>query len=354
MTRWRDARATELFGIADPILLGAFGGVSSVDLVAIVSEAGGLGAYGLYGYDGERITRAAADIRERTSKPFALNLWLPHDDDHELVLGERAYAQAVRSLAPFFDEVGMTPPPKPARYLPSFDEQIAAVFEARPAALSFVFGVPSPKVLERAKSLGIVTVGTATTVAEAVALDAAGVDAIVASGAEAGGHRVSFLRAPGRSLVGTFALVPQVVDAVGVPVVAAGGIADGRGVAAALTLGASAAQVGTAFLATDQSAAVPAYREVLRSERARETELTTVPSGRLARAIPNRLTAHEGAPAPFPAQNWLTGRFRAAAAERGDVERMSLWAGQAARLSTETDARELYARLVGEATALLP
>jgi nitronate monooxygenase len=220
--------------------------------------------------------------------------------------------------------------------------------DAAPAVLSLVFGVPSERLLAAARSRGIRVVGTATTVAEAVALDAAGVDAIVATGAEAAGHRVSFLRSAEHSLVGTFALVPLVVDAVDVPVIAAGGIADRRGVAAAFALGASGVQVGSAFLRTRQSAATQAHREAIAAAADTTTVLTRAMSGRLARGIPNRAMRTietGGVIAPFPAQNWVTGQFRAEAGRRGDGDLVSLWAGQAAGLATRDDAAEVFAEL---------
>jgi nitronate monooxygenase len=210
--------------------------------------------------------------------------------------------------------------------------------------------------VDEANRRGIVLVGTATTVAEAVALEAGGVDAVVASGMESGGHRVSFLKPAADSLVGTFALVPQVVDAVSIPVIAAGGIADRRGYAAALALGADAVQVGTAFLATRESAAVPAYRALLHSPAARETVLTRALSGRLARGIPNRfiaeLAAAEAGIAPFPVQNWLTGRFRPQAAAQGNTELMSLWAGQSASLIRHESAADVLAELLAGSPVL--
>ena len=280
---WRDTPATRLFGIEMPIVLGPFGGLSSVKLTAAVSEAGGLGSYGLYGYDYDRITTTARDLARATSKPFALNLWLPHEESDETRPDEETFGHYLDVLRPYFDELEVEFPLRPAAYLPPFDEQLAAALEARPAVLSFVFGIPSAQVLDAARGLCILTVGTATTVDEAIALDSAGVDAIVATGMEAGGHRVSFLRKPEDSLVGTFALVPQVADAVSVPVIAAGGIADGRGVAAAINLGAHAVQIGTAFLATEESEAAPVHRAAIGSEGAGHTVLTKALSGRLAR-----------------------------------------------------------------------
>lgn len=348
-------RATALFGIDVPVMLGAFGGVSSVALVAAVSEGGGLGSYGLYGYGAERIRETTAAIRVATSRPFALNLWLPYIAPGEADVSAEGFAEHAELLRPYFEELGLPLPEQPESYLPPFEEQLDAVFEARPAVLSLVFGAPSAALIDRARALGIVVVGTATTVEEALALETAGVDAVVASGMEAGGHRVSFLRPAEESLVGTFALVPRIVDAVSVPVIAAGGIADGRGLAAATMLGADAVQVGTAFLATEESAAVEPYREILRSAAASETVLTRAPSGRLARGIPNRLTRElaDAAIAPFPVQNWLTGRFRPAAAERGVTDLMSLWAGQAAPLLRHHRASDVLTTMVADAERLL-
>ncbi|KQR47898.1 2-nitropropane dioxygenase [Microbacterium sp. Leaf161] len=339
-----DLRA--LLGIEHPIVLGPFGGLSSVALAAAVSEAGGLGGYGLYGYDGDRIRSTVASLREATSRPFAVNIWLPTGDEVEPNPQHTVFAQA---LQPFYDAVGLEVPTRPERYVPPLDEQLDAIWESAPPVLSTVFGIPSGDLIEQAHRRGIRVVATATTVAEAAALADAGVDAVIATGFEAGGHRVSFLRPPEESLVGTFSLVPQVVDAVDVPVIAAGGIADRRGVAAAFALGASAVQVGTAFLATVESAANQAHRDAIRSTPADGTVLTRAMSGRLARGVRNRaVRAIEagGIIAPFPMQNWLTGKFRAAAGEQNLGELQSLWMGQAAPLARYSTAAEAFAELV--------
>ncbi|WP_194421625.1 NAD(P)H-dependent flavin oxidoreductase [Microbacterium abyssi] len=336
----------DILGVRHPILLGAFGGLSSVTLTAAVSEAGGLGAYGLYGYDGDRVRSTAADLREATDKPFALNIWLPTGDEVEPGPQHTVFAQV---LEPFYAAVGVEVPHRPEHYVPTLEEQLDAIWDAAPAALSVVYGVPSAEVVEEAHGRGIRVIGTATTVAEAVALEAGGVDVIIASGAEAAGHRVSFLRPAEESLVGTFALVPQVADAVGIPVVAAGGIADRRGVAAALALGASGVQVGTAFLATRESAANDAHRAAIRATAADESVLTRAMSGRLARGARNRAVRAieaSGTIAPFPMQNWLTGRFRSAAGEQNLGELQSLWLGQAAPLATRDTAAEVFAELL--------
>jgi len=348
-------RITSLFGIDLPVLLGPFGGMSSVGLAAAVSNAGGLGSYGLYGYTAGRIRETAAQLAAATDRPIALNLWLPLDGTDEFVEERDLFEHHRAALKPYFDDLGLPLPDMPDRYLPAFEDQLEATLAARPAVVSFVFGVPDASVIERAHTAGSLVVGAATTVAEAVALEAGGVDAVVATGMEAGGHRVSFLRPAEESLVGTFALIPQVVDAVAIPVIAAGGIADGRGLAAALMLGADAVQVGSALLATEESAAAPAYRAALRGPDAAHTVLTRALSGRLARGIPNRLT-REVQPAdiaPFPVQNWLTGQFRPTAAEVGRSELMSLWAGQATPLVQHTHAAEAIADMVQTARTLL-
>lgn len=340
-----------LTGIETPIVLGPFGGLSSVELTAAVSEAGGLGSFGLYGYCAERIHAVAAELRTRTARPFALNLWLPlaaAGEHPERGFDRAEYDSAVAAFGALFVEAGVEPPSWPVPPLPDFGEQLEAALAADPAVLSFVFGVPAPEVVDAAHRRGIAVLGTATTVPEALALEAGGVDAIVASGPEAGGHRPSFLAEPEASLVGGLSLIPQVVDAVSIPVIAAGGIADRRGVAAAFALGAAGAQIGSAFLATRQSVAPAVHRDRIRATLAHETALTRSMSGRLARGLPNhavRTIESSGAAASFPLQNILTGVFRRAAAEHGQVELLSLWMGQSARLSRLDDAGEVFAEL---------
>lgn len=339
-------RLTRLLGIEQSIVLAPFGGMSSVELTARVSELGGLGSYGLYGYDADRIRRTADELREATERPFALNLWLPTGAEREPEAEE--FARAAEGMRALFEEVGLELPARPESYLPPFQEQLQAALDARPAALSFVFGVPSEDVVEAAHERGIAVIGSATTVDEAAALQTGGVDAVVATGAEAAGHKVSFLDAAERSLVGLFALIPQVRDAVDLPVIAAGGIADRRGVAAAFALGAEGVQVGTSFLRTRESAASDAHRAAMEETPAHASVLTRAMSARLARGARNRAVSTieaADAIAPFPAQNWLTGRFRAAAGQQGNGELQSLWLGQASRLATRDTADAVFAEL---------
>jgi len=306
---------------------------------------------------GAQIKEVTNSIRARTQRPFALNLWIPFQDSDNPDISDAAFAQNIQRLMPYYQELGMSPPTRPERFMPRYDEQIEALLEARPAAFSFVFGVPSPEIMRRCRELEIVTIGAATTPDEAIALELAGVDLIVATGFEAGGHRVSFLRAAEQSLTGTFALIPQVVDAVKVPVIAAGGISDGRGIAAALALGAQGVQIGTAFLACAESAASETHRRMLFSPDAKFTALTRVFSGRLARGIRNRfldeLSAEETKLPPYPIQNWFTGSIKAAAVKQDRADLMSLWAGQAAPLLRHRDARSLMAALLEETSAVL-
>ncbi|CAM5376558.1 NAD(P)H-dependent flavin oxidoreductase [Streptomyces tanashiensis] len=336
-------RFGDLVGIPLPVVQGPFGGgLSSVELAAAVSEGGGLGSYGAHIHTPEEITALVARLRAATGRPFAVNLWVPQEGERT-GLPEAALAEHIERLRPYYEELGVRPPSAgEIRAWPDFDAQLDALIAAAPPVISLVMGLPPRRLVAEARRRGIVVVGTATTVEEAVALEAAGVDAVVASGSDAGGHRGAFLRPVRESLVGTFSLVPQVADAVTVPVVAAGGIADGRGVAAALALGADAVQVGTGFLATRESGASEAHRRVLGTPEARTTVLTRLFSGRTARGIPNGfvrdMAAHEERVPPYPVQNVLMGPVRRAAAEQGRPEYVNLWAGQAAALAQEPSA----------------
>jgi nitronate monooxygenase len=350
---WTSTKITQRLGLDVPIVQGPFGsGLSAVDLVVAVCEAGGLGSFGVHHLDGTGIRQVAASIRERTRRPFALNLWIPLLKDTDAELSDARYSLALSALHPYFAELGVAPPERPTRFIPNYQEQIEAVLEVGPAVFSFVFGIPEVDVLEQCRRRGIATIGAATTPDEAVALEQAGVEMIVATGFEAGGHRVSFMRSAEQSLTGTLSLVPQVVDSVRVPVIAAGGIADGRGVAAALCLGAQAVQIGTAFLACEESSASALHREKLRSADARYTALTRVFTGRLARGIDNRfvqqMKAHEPSIAPYPMQAWLTAQLKSAALSQSRADLLALWCGQSAPLLRHKNARALMESLIAQ------
>lgn len=342
-----------LLGLEHPVVQGPFGGgPSSVALAAAVSGAGGLGSFGAHHLSPDALTELVKELRAATSRPFAVNLWVPQPGEQET----RATTADVERIHPYYAELGL-PDPSTERHLPDFDDQLDALLAAEPPVISLVMGLPPRRAVDEARRRGIVLTGTATTVAEAEALQAAGVDAVVASGSDAGGHRGAFLAPVRESLVGTFSLVPQVVDAVTVPVVAAGGITDGRGVAAALLLGADAVQIGTGFLACDESAAPDVHRRALLSPEARTTVLTRLFSGRTARGIDNRfareMAAHEEAVPAYPAQNALMKPLRAEAAARGRSDLTNLWSGQAAGLATGGPAAAYLATVVADAERLL-
>lgn len=344
---WKDTSVTRRLALDAPIIQGPFGsGLSSVDLVVAVSESGGLGSFGAHHLDAAGIREVAAKIRARTRRSFALNLWIPHQGSDDPPLTDAQWHGALELLKPWFDELRVPLPDRPVRFMPRYDEQIETVLELKPPVFSFVFGVPAPEILDRCRRAGIATLGAATTPDEAKLLADAGVDMVVATGMEAGGHRVSFLREPEDSLTGTLALVPAVAETVRVPVIAAGGIADARGIAAALALGADAAQIGTAFLACEESNASALHRQMLFSEAARRTSLTRAFTGRLARSIHNdfidRLKGREAEFPPYPVQGWLTGRLKEAAVKAGRADVVSLWAGQGAGLLRHRKAGELF------------
>jgi nitronate monooxygenase len=353
---WKDTAVSRRLKLDAPLIQGPFGsGLSSVDLVVAVSEGGGLGSFGAHHLDGAGIRDVAARIRARTTRCFALNLWIPLRDRDDPQLSDAQWRAALDLLAPFYRELDVPLPSRPARFGPRYEEQVETLLELRPPVFSFVFGVPTAGVLERCRRAGIVTLGAATTPDEAKLLADAGVDMIVATGMEAGGHRVSFLREPEECLTGTLSLIPQVVDSVQVPVIAAGGIADGRGIQSVLRLGAAAAQIGTAFLACEESNAAPLHRQALFSEGARRTSLTRAFTGRLARSIRNEfieaLAGHESRLPPYPVQAWLTAQLRAAALAAGRTDVISLWSGQSARLLRHRRAAALLAWLTADASA---
>jgi nitronate monooxygenase len=351
-----DSRLAAALELAHPIVQGPFGGgLSSVALAAAVSNLGGLGSFGAVNLAADRIQALVAELRAATSKPFNINLWVEDHDAGGLEISDEAYARALAVLAPYFSELGIDLPAKPARFHHPFAEQIEALIEAAPPVFSFVYGAPAPAILAACRRRGIFTIGTATTLAEAEALDAAGVDAIVATGMEAGGHRVSFIGAAEDNLTGTFALTQLVAPRVKAPVIAAGGICDAKSMAAARMLGADAVQIGTAFLACEESNAPVAHRQKLFSADTRRTVLTRAFTGRLARSIANRwveeLAPHLSELPPFPIQSWIAAQLKAAAASAGRSDVISLWSGQIAPNLVHRTAADLMRSLVTPLTS---
>ncbi|GAC1305083.1 MAG: nitronate monooxygenase [Vulcanimicrobiaceae bacterium] len=332
-----------------PIVLAPLGGAATVALAAAVSNARGFAILPCAYAAPDDIERDIAALRAATTRPFGVNLFI---EAQPYVADDAAIARAHRRLAAYRAELGLAQPAAAQRPPERYAAQIEAVLRARPAVFTFTFGLPDAVTLQRFRAAGIFTLGTATTVAEARALAAAGVDGIVAQGAEAGAHRGTFLAPVEASLIGTLALVPQVVDATRLPVIAAGGIGDGRGVAAVLALGAQAAALGTSFLLARESGIAPAYRAALRGPAVHDTVVTRAFSGRAARGIRNRATsdfAGDGDVAPYPFQNAMTRDIRVAAAAQGRGEFLSLWAGQAAALAREDAAAAIVATLASEA-----
>jgi nitronate monooxygenase len=350
--RWNENRLTAKLGIGCPVIQGPLGGLSSQKLTAAVSNFGGLGSFGAHGLAPESIKEAIAEIRSLTSKPFAMNLWVSMEDEGARTSDENAFN---RSLAPLTSHLAAVGAPRPTfkPYSPArFEDQVRVLLDAKVPVFSFIFGIPPREVLKECRAKSIVTIGTATTPEEGAALQEAGVDAIVASGFEAGGHRGSFLRAAEDSLTGTLSLVPQIVDNVDVPVIAAGGIGDARGVVAALALGAEGVQMGTVFLACEESGASLLHRQALRGKKAGHTALTKGFTGRLARGIHNRLLQElnqEGtAVLPYPLQRSLVRNLAIPAEAAGRSDLLPLWAGQSANLSTCTDVSSFLTSLVEE------
>jgi nitronate monooxygenase len=338
---WNQNRLTAKLGIDYPIIQGPLGGLSSQRLTAAVSNFGGLGSFGAHGLAPDAIQEVIAEIRALTSRPFAMNLWVSMEDEGARTSGEEGFNRSLRPLAVHLDALE-APRPTYNPYSPiRFEDQTRALLDAKVPAFSFIFGIPPKEILEECRAKGIVTIGAATTPDEAAALQDAGVDAIAASGFEAGGHRGSFQRAAEDSLTGTLSLVPQVVDMVDVPVIAAGGIGDARGVVAALALGAEGVQMGTAFLASEESGASRLHREALLGKNAGHTGLTKGFTGRLARGIHNRLMEElnrEGTEIlPYPLQRGLVRNLTIAAEAAGRADLLQMWAGQSASLSTYTD-----------------
>ena len=350
--RWNENRLTAKLGIDYPVIQGPLGGLSSQKLTAAVSNFGGLGSFGAHGLAPEAIKEVIGQIRSLTSKPFAMNLWESMEDEGARTSAENAFNRSLAPLTTHLAALG-APHPKFKPYSPArFEDQARVLLDAKVPVFSFIFGIPPREILEECRAKSIVTIGTATTPEEGVALQEAGVDVIVASGFEAGGHRGSFLRSAEDSLTGTLSLVPQITDKANVPVIAAGGIADARGVIAALALGAEGVQMGTVFLACEESGASLIHRQALRGKTAGHTALTKGFTGRLARGIHNRLLQElnqEGtAVLPYPLQRSLVRNLAIPAEAAGRWDLLPLWAGQSANLSTCTDVSGFLTSLVEE------
>jgi nitronate monooxygenase len=337
-------------GLDHPIMQAPMGGgPSTPELVAAVCEAGGMGWLACAYLTPKQIREQVKAVRKLTSRPFGLNLfvggWARNADRTQV-------ASMMRLLKDMHAELGLEPPGVPGIPADPFPSQFEAVVDARPAAFSFTFGIPRSDDIARLKELGVSAIGTATTVREAKILATSGVDAVIAQGEEAGAHRGTFAGTFEQSMVPTLDLVRAITRETDLPVLAAGGLMDGFDVAAALEAGASAALLGTAFLACPESGASAAYKEALLNAREDDTVVTRAFSGRPARGLRNRFVREVEDSAteipPYPLQNALTRPMRQAAADRGDAGRLSLWAGRGVARIRKMPAAELVGTMRSE------
>lgn len=345
---WNETPLAKKLGLAWPIIQAPMAGAAAPELALAVCEAGGLGTLSVAMAKPAQIAEQASFLRAHTKAPFALNLFAfePGTASAEQI------ARMQARLAPIRAELGIPPPSSELAKPEDLDAQYRAAIDARPAVFSFTFGIPRREYLDAFRKLGTLLVGTATNLDEALALEQAGVDALCAQGSEAGGHRGTFIGRAEDALIGTMALVPLIAAKVKLPVIAAGGIMDGRGIAAALALGAQAAQLGTAFLACPETQLQPLHLAALKSPAAARTRVTRAYSGRAARGIVNRLMEHLDAHPeellPYPLQSAAIRDIRAAANAQARWELQQLWAGQGAPLVRALPAGELLRTLARE------
>lgn len=345
---WPNRRFLDLVGSRQPIVQAPMAGASGVELCIAAMQGGALGSLPCAMLSPAEVREQFAKVRHQSSDPFALNFFCH-------AMPQQADDGPWRALLqPYYDEFGVEPGSGGALRLPFVEDMCRVVEELRPPVVSFHFGLPEERLLARVKAAGVVVVGNATTVPEACWLEQRGADAIIAQGFEAGGHTGRFLGSDPAEALGLFALLPQAVDAVSVPVIAAGGIADGRGVAAAFMLGASAVQLGTAYLHTPEARISSAHRKQLKDGR---TIFTNLMTGGLARGLHGRLVDELGpvrkeAPA-YPLASAALAPLRAAAERRGEYGFGPMWAGQSTPLGKPVGAAELSRRLAADALALL-
>ena len=337
-------------GLQGPLIQAPMaGGATTPELVAAVSNAGALGSLGGTYLAPAELEKAIRQIKALTQRPFAVNLFARPPQPTP---SEAQIEAALSATESYRRELGLPEPKLRPPFMPDFEQQFAVILSERPAVFSFTFGLLDEGLLQECRRRRILTVGTGTTLDEGMALEKIGVDAVVAQGAEAGAHRGTFSAEQEDLLIGVAALVPTLASTLAVPVIAAGGIMDGRGIAAAVALGAAAAQLGTAFLCCEESGISKPYRNALLDPQRKATRLTRAFSGRWARGLENRfmleMAAKENAILPFPAQNELTQDIRKKAAQLGLPEYLSLWAGQGVGLIRSMKAGTLVETLFEE------
>lgn len=347
---WKKTRLTNQLNVALPIIQAPMaGGATTPELVTAVSNAGGLGSLGAGYMSPSEIRQAIKRIRELTQAPFAVNLFIPEKYRATPTQMQKACDDINQSCRELDSKIAPINPP----YAENFDEQVRVIIEEKVPVFSYTFGLLDTKWIQQLKKNHILLIGTATTLPEAKALEASGgVDLIVAQGSEAGGHRGTFLEIPEHALIGVMSLIPQLADNMTTPIIAAGGIMDGRSIVAALTLGASGVQMGTAFLSCHESGVPKVYKQTLLNQIQDHTRLTRAFSGKLARGINNQFiedfNRKDAIILDYPIQNALTAKMRVAAKAQNNINFMSLWAGQSAFKCRSMGAAELMASLVKE------
>ena len=351
---WNNTPVTKILKIKLPIIQAPMaGGITTPKLVANVSNAGGLGTLGAGYMSPEEIKKNIRKIRTLTNKPFAVNLFIPETP----YVPKEQLRTMISTLKKSFPAITKKIQPVKPPYMPSFDEQIKVIIAEKVPVFSFTFGVLEEKWIEKLKANKIKIIGTATTASEAALLEFEGVDLVIAQGYEAGGHHGNFMETTGSSLIGTFALIPQLLTHVNIPVIAAGGIMDARGILAAMTLGAEGVQMGTAFITCPESGASSQYKNRLLKLREDHTTLTRAFSGKLARCVKNKFTMQmkifQHQFLDYPAQNALTKQLRETAEKKDLADYSSFYAGQGACMSQGLTADKLIKQLNKGVTQLI-
>ncbi|MBI5971881.1 NAD(P)H-dependent flavin oxidoreductase [Staphylococcus caledonicus] len=352
---WHSNSLTETLNIKYPIIQAGMAGSTTPELVATVSNKGGLGCIGAGYFTADKLEQEIQEVRSMTAQPFGVNLFVPSRNNYTQDQVEHMNAW----LKPYRKALDLEEPVVNITEEQQFSNAIDMVIKHKVPICCFTFGLPSQETISKLKQANVKLVGTATSVEEAIENERAGMDVVVAQGSEAGGHRGSFLSKNQQSqpLIGTMSLVPQVTEHVSIPVIAAGGIMDSRGILASLILGAQGVQMGTAFLTTEESGANEVVKHGILNSKETDTRVTDVFSGKLARGINNEfaesLAKYDGEIPPYPVQNQLTNTIRKTAAAKGNSEWTHMWSGQSPRLAKRQQVNQLFDELVSQVESLL-